>query len=152
MYHLPPLLTSAPLKSLEGQYTHEPDSGIGYPPPGNAEHMFVAPDPSHEEHYMPVARVSIRYLHILRTVCLIMPVSQDLTNNGIRDRPPPIPGVAYPQNVPNYDPSRISATEDLKRLMSRYLDNPDSRVDTFRVGLNPSGSRLRVMVMLDIDI
>ena len=46
----------------------------------------------------------------------------------------------------------MSATEDLKRLISRYLDDPDSRVDTFRVGLNPSGSRLRVMVMLDIDV
>jgi hypothetical protein len=65
-----------------------------------------------------------------------------------------MPGVADPfsQNVPSSDPSRMSATEDLKRLMSRYLDNPDSRVDTFRVGLSPSGGRLRVMIMLDIDI
>jgi hypothetical protein len=55
----PPLLTSAPLKSLEGQYTHELNPSIGYPPPGNAEHMFAAPDPSHEEHYMPPARVPV---------------------------------------------------------------------------------------------
>lgn len=63
-----------------------------------------------------------------------------------------MPGVADPPNVPNSNPSRILATEDLKRLMSRYLDDPGSRIDTFRVGLSPSGSRLRVMVTLDIDI
>jgi hypothetical protein len=85
-----------------------------------------------------------------------MPMPQDLPNNGVRDRPPPtsIPEVADPlsQNASNSDPSRMSATEDLKRLMGRYLDNPDSRVDTFRVGLSPSGGRLRVMILLDIDI
>jgi hypothetical protein len=80
-------------------------------------------------------------------------MSQDLPNNGVRDRPPPMPEVADPfsQNVPNSDPSRMPATEELKCLMSRYLDNPDSQIDTFRVGLSPSGSRLRVMIVLDID-
>ena len=80
------------------------------------------------------------------------PVSQDLTNNGVRDHPPPMPGVANPPNIPNSNPSRIPTTEDLKRLMSRYLDNPGSRIDTFRVGPSPSGGRLRVMITLDIDI
>jgi hypothetical protein len=156
MYHLPPLLTAS-LKSLEGQYTHEPNpSTIGYPPPGNAEHMFAAHGPPRGEHYyIPPAHVPVCYLHILRTaVYLTMPMPQDIPNNGIRERPPPMPEGTDPfsQNVPNPDPSRMSATEDLKRLMSRYLDNPDSQVDTFRVGLSPSGSRLRVMIMLDIDI
>lgn len=129
-YERPP----PPAASLEGQYTHEQNPNIGYPPPGNGEHMFAAPDPPRGEHYMPPAHV--------------------LPNNGVRGRPPPMPGVANPLslNAPNSDPSRVSATEDLKRLISRYLDNPDSRVDTFRVGLSPSGSRLRVMIMLDIDI
>jgi hypothetical protein len=70
MYHAPPLLTSAPLKSLEGQYTHEPNpSTIGYPPPGNAEHIFAARGPPREEHYyIPPAHVPVCYLHILRTV------------------------------------------------------------------------------------
>ena len=83
-----------------------------------------------------------------------MPVPQDLPNNGVGDRPPPMPDVAntFSQNVPDTDSSRMSATEDLKRLMTRYLANPDSRIDTFRVGLSPSGGRLRVMIMLDIDI
>ena len=65
-----------------------------------------------------------------------------------------MPDVANPfsRNVPDSDPSIMSATEDLKRLMKRYLDNPDSRVNAFRVGLSPSGGRLRVMIMLDIDI
>jgi hypothetical protein len=127
-----------PASSLEGQYTHEPNpSTIGYPPPGNAEHMFAAHGPPRGEHYyIPPAHVP------------------DIPNNGIRERPPPMPEGTDPfsQNVPNPDPSRMSATEDLKRLMSRYLDNPDSQVDTFRVGLSPSGGRLRVVIMLDIDI
>jgi hypothetical protein len=156
VYHAHPLLTSAPLKSLEGQYTHKPNpSIIGDGPTGNAEHMFAARGPRRGEHYyIPPAHVHVRNFHILHRVCLTVPTPQDVPNNGIRERPPPMPEGADPfsQNVPNPDPSRMSATEDLKRLMSRYLDNPDSQVDTFRVGLSPSGSRLRVMIMLDIDI
>lgn len=102
---------------------------------------------------MPPARAPVCHLHILLTVYLTMFMPQHLPNNGVRERPPPPEGTdPFSQNVPNLDPSRMSATEDLKRLMSRYLDNPDSRVNTFRVGLNPSGSRLRVMIMLDIDL
>ncbi|KAF8274319.1 hypothetical protein EI94DRAFT_1714164 [Lactarius quietus] len=127
---LPPATTH-----LEGQYTYQANSRVGFPPPGNAEHTFVAPGPSRGEYH-------------------IVPPARDLPNNGVRDRPPPMPDVANPfsRNVPDSDPSRISATEDLKRLMSRYLDNPDSQVDTFRVGLSPSGGRLRMMIVLDIDI
>ncbi|KAF8274317.1 hypothetical protein EI94DRAFT_850317 [Lactarius quietus] len=123
-----------PATSLGDQYTYQTNPSIGYPPPGNAEHMFVAPGPSSGEYHIPPAR--------------------DPPNNGVRDRPLPMPDVTntFSRNVPNSDHSRVSATEDLKRLTSRYLDNPHSRVDTFRVGLSPSGSRLRVMIVLDIDI
>ncbi len=41
--------------------------------------------------------------------------------------------------------------EDLKRLANRYLHNPDSRVDTLRMGLSPTGSRFMVMILLEID-
>jgi hypothetical protein len=40
---------------------------------------------------------------------------------------------------------------DLKRLVNRYLHNPDSRVDTLRVGLSPSGRRFVVMILLEAD-
>lgn len=32
------------------------------------------------------------------------------------------------------DHSRMSAMGDLKRFANHYLHNPDSRVDTFRIG------------------
>lgn len=41
--------------------------------------------------------------------------------------------------------------ECLKRLADRYLNDPFSQVDTLRMGLTSSG-RLRVMIVLDIDI
>ena len=41
--------------------------------------------------------------------------------------------------------------EDLKRLAIRYLHNPDSRVDTLRMGLSPSGGRFMVMILLEVD-
>ena len=42
--------------------------------------------------------------------------------------------------------------EDLKRLVHRYLHNPDSRVDTLRMELSPSGSRrFMVMILLEVD-
>lgn len=46
----------------------------------------------------------------------------------------------------------MSAKECLKRLADRYLNDPCSQVDTLRMGLTPSGGRLRVMIVLDIDI
>jgi hypothetical protein len=53
-----PLLTSASLKNLEGQYTHPTNPNIGYPAPGNAQPMVVpqAPGPSRQE-YIPPANV-----------------------------------------------------------------------------------------------
>jgi hypothetical protein len=44
------------------------------------------------------------------------------------------------------------AMESLKRLAERYVQDPGSQVDTLRMGMSPSGGRLRVMIVLDIDI
>ena len=62
-----------------------------------------------------------------------------------------MPDVVDPFNVPNSEPSRTSAMEDLKHLANRYLRKPDSRVDTLRMGLNPSGRRFVVMIVLEVD-
>ncbi len=42
--------------------------------------------------------------------------------------------------------------EGLKRLADRYLHDPGSRIDTLRMGLSPSGGRLRVTITFDIDV
>ncbi|KAH9037932.1 hypothetical protein EDB84DRAFT_1480001 [Lactarius hengduanensis] len=124
-----------PAANLEGQYTHQRNPNVGYPVPasGDAQYMHV-PGPPRGESYIPPAH--------------------DLPNYGVRYRPPPMTDVADPftRNFPNPGPSRSSATEDLKRLASRCLHNPDSRLDTFRMGPSPSGSRLRMMIVLDVDI
>lgn len=127
----PPGLTA----NLEGQHAYQTNPNTGYPPPGNAQHMLVAPGgPDRSEYNIP-------------------PV-HDLPNGGLGDRPPPMPHVADPfsRGVPEFAPSRMSAMEGLKRLADRYLHDPGSQVDTVRMGLSPSGGRLRVMIMLDIDL
>jgi len=56
------------------------------------------------------------------------------------------------QSVPGPPPSGTSATESLIRLADRYLHDPGSRIDTLRMGLSPSGGRLKVTIVFDIDV
>jgi len=56
------------------------------------------------------------------------------------------------QNVPGSPPGGTLAMENLKRLADRYLHDPGSRIDTLRLGLSPSGGRLRVMIVFDMDV
>ncbi|KAH9081445.1 hypothetical protein EDB83DRAFT_2512312 [Lactarius deliciosus] len=122
-----------PAANLERQYTHQRNPDVGYPVPGDAQYMHVPPRGAS---YIPPAH--------------------DLPNDGVRYRPPPMADVQladpFSRNFPNPGSSRTSATEDLKRLASRCLHNPDSRLDTFRMGPNPSGGRLRMIIVLDVDI
>src|SRR6266702_2302149 len=96
------------------------------------------------------------YSHILRTVCLTISVPQDIPNDGVRDRSPPMPDVAdaFSRSVPESAPStgRMSAMEGLKRLADCYLHDPGSQVDTLRMGPSPSDGQLRVVIILDIDV
>ena len=59
---------------------------------------------------------------------------------------------AFSRSVPESAPSGMLAMESLKRLSDRYLHDPGSRVGALHMGLSPSGSRLRVIIVLDIDI
>ncbi len=66
-----------------------------------------------------------------------------------------MPDVADPfsRSVPaEFTPSRMLAMERLKGLADLYLHDPGSRVGALRMGLSPSGGRLRVMIVLDIDV
>jgi hypothetical protein len=56
------------------------------------------------------------------------------------------------RSAPESVPPGVSAKECLKRLADRYLNDPCSQVDTLRMGLTPSRGRLRVMIVVDIDI
>ena len=56
------------------------------------------------------------------------------------------------QSVPDRSLSGTAAMETLKRLADRYLHDPGLRIDTLRMGLSPSGGRLRVMIVFDLDI
>ena len=47
-------------------------------------------------------------------------------------------------------PSRMSDDEDLKRLASQYLNNPDSYVNDLHVSRGRSGGR-KISIMLEID-
>ncbi|KAF8258955.1 hypothetical protein EI94DRAFT_1814255 [Lactarius quietus] len=112
-----------------GQYAYPNHS---YAPPGHAPHYLAASGPPPVGYYIPPA-------------------------HGIPNNAPPtaIPHAADPisQNVPNSDsgPFRTSAVADLKHLANRYLHNPNSRVDTLRMGSSPSGRRFLVMILLEVD-
>jgi hypothetical protein len=83
-----------------------------------------------------------------------MPASQDVLNDGLRVRLSLTPDVAAPPSsrVLESVPSRMLAMESLKSLAERYVQDPGSQVDTLRMGMSPSGGRLRVVIVLDIDI
>lgn len=117
--------------NLERQYAYQTNPNIDYLTPGNAQHLLVPPGPSHN-----------------------IPPAHDIPNGVVRDRSAPLPDVTdtFSRSVPESVSSGVSAKECLKRLADRYLNDPGSQVDTLRMGLTPSGGRLRVMIVLDIDI
>ena len=79
---------------------------------------------------------------------------QDVPDGGVRDRAPLMLDSAnsFSPSVPDPPPSGTSAMESLKNLADRYLHDPGSRIDTLRMGLSPSGGRLRVTVVFEIDV
>lgn len=83
-----------------------------------------------------------------------MHASQDIPNGGVSDPTLLIPDLANSasHSVHNPQPSGELAMESLRHLADRYLHDPGSRIDTLRMGLSPSGGRLRVMIVFDIDV
>ena len=155
--HMPPLLTSLSLKNSERQYFYETDPNIGHPTPGNAQHMLVTPGPSRVEYEISLAHVRSFFCYSISCyrVCLTLPALQDIPGAEVIDYSlPPTLDVtdAFSRSVPESVPSEISAKECLKRLADRYLNDPGSQVDTLRMGPSPSEGRLKVMIVLHIDI
>jgi len=94
-----------------------------------AQHVPLASRPPQLEYYAPLTP------------------SQEMPNDGTISRAPS-PNVAGPsQGVP----SRKSAVEDLRQLASRYLHNPDSRVDKVRMKQSRRSGKVKVMILLEID-
>jgi hypothetical protein len=104
--------------------------------------------------YRQLTYVHTFFFFSSRSVCILPDCGcTQGVSNGVPAPSDAMPDIAEPfsRNVPNYD-SRTSAMEDdLKRLAVRYLHNPDSRVDTLRMGLSPSGGRFMVMILLEVD-
>ncbi|KAH9026871.1 hypothetical protein EDB84DRAFT_1677613 [Lactarius hengduanensis] len=128
---------------LDGQYAfiRNPGPNTDYPPSGNDQDNLVASasGPSHGVYHPPPVHAP-----------------QDMSNDGVRDHAPLMLDFAnsFSQSVPDSPPSPSGtlAMESLKRLVDRYLHDPGSRMDTLRMGLSPSGGRLRVTIMFDIDV
>jgi len=115
-----------------GQYAYQGTPNVGHASPGNHQHYLAPPGPPPVGYYIPPAHG--------------IPSSGHTPPTAMPDFVDP-----FSQNVPNSDPSRTSAMENLKQLANRYLHKPDSRVDTLRMGLNPSGRRFMVMIVLEVD-
>jgi len=128
---------SSPTANLEREYFYETNTNIGHPTPSprNAQHVLGPPGPSRVEYDIPPAH--------------------DIPDAEVIDYlPPPMLGVtdAFSRSVRESAPSGMSAKECLRRLADRYLNDPGSQVDTLRMGLSPSEGRLKVIIVLDIDI
>jgi hypothetical protein len=147
------LLTSDFLNNLQGQYAYQGNPNAGYAPPGNPQQAQYAavPGPPSMEYYIPPAHVCT-YTHSFSSRIVPDRGCTQGVPNGVPAPSTALPDIAepFPRNVPNSD-SRTSPMEDLKRLAIRYLHNPDSRVDTLRMGLSPSGGRFMVMILLEVD-
>jgi len=64
---------------------------------------------------------------------------------------PVLDNVAGPtRERPGTMPSRMSDDEGLKRLISQYLNSPDSYVNDLHVSRGHSGGR-KISIMLEID-
>ncbi|KAN0134413.1 hypothetical protein V8E53_007911 [Lactarius tabidus] len=121
--------------SLEGPYAHQwsPNFGPAPPAPRYAQRYVAPPGPTPVEHDIPTANG--------------IPISGLAPHTAMSNTADP-----FSRNVPNYDPSRTSAMDDLKRVATRCLCNPHSQVGTLRLGLNPSGSRrFMVMILVEVD-
>ena len=70
-----------------------------------------------------------------------------MPSDGTVGRAPP-PSVAGPsQGIP----SEMSAVEDLRQIASRYLQNPDWRVDKVRMKQNRRSGKVKVMILLETN-
>ncbi|KAI9455944.1 hypothetical protein BJY52DRAFT_617113 [Lactarius psammicola] len=103
--------------------------------------------------HQPTYVLSFFVIYISCVRCVRPCAPQDIQNGEVRDCPPSMPDVAgaFSRSVSEYAPLEISAMEGLKCLADRYLHDPGSQVNALRMGLSPSGGRLRVMVVVDID-
>ncbi|KAI9444430.1 hypothetical protein BJY52DRAFT_431118 [Lactarius psammicola] len=120
-----------PVVNLE--HTYHKNANINYLPHGNDQDNLVASGPSNMDHTQS---------------------AHELLDGSVGDNLHPIPDFANSssQGVPDSPSSGTSAMESLKCLADRYLHDPGTRIDTLRMGLSPSGGRLRVTIMFDIDV
>jgi len=124
---MPPPAASASAE-LDGQYPYHGSPDIDYP--RNCQDNACGPHPPSPAHVI------------------------DIPNGAVRDCAPLLTDFAnsFTQNVPDSTPSGTLAMESLKRLADRYLHDPGSRIETLRMGLSPSGGRLRVIIEFDMDV
>ena len=107
----------------------------------------------------PLPPTPVRYFSCFLLIvsdCARTATPQDIPNGGVRDLVPLMPGLvnSLSQSIPDPPPSGTSASamESLKRLADRYLYDPGLRVDMLRMELKPSGGRMRVTIMIDINV
>jgi hypothetical protein len=134
----PPI--ALPAVHLERQYTYHKKPNFDHFPPEHDQDKLDNPVASGHGRPSPMGYHS---------------PAQDLPNGDVQDRTPLImPDFAdsFSQTVPGSGLPGTLARESLKRLADRYLHDPGSRIDTLRLGLSPSGGRLRVTIMFDIDV
>src|ERR1700761_5001036 len=93
-----------------------------------------------------IKRLADRYLH--EPSSLIETLRVELSPSGGRLRVT----IVFDMDVLDSPPSGTLAMESLKRLADRYLHDPGSRIGTLHMGLSPSGGRLRVMIVFDMEV
>jgi len=133
------------------EYCHNASyQGLPRPPPAASVDL----DGQYSYHGSPNIDYPRNGQNNLNNVCGPHPPPPDVPNGGVGDRAPIMTEFADPlsQSVPDSSSSGTLAMESLKRLADRYLHDPGSRIETLHMGLSPSGGRLRVTIVFDMDV
>jgi hypothetical protein len=75
-----------------------------------------------------------------------------MPNDNVISHGLPPPNIAvFSGETPAPAPFRMSAEEELRELATRYVENPDSRIDRVRVRHSRRSGKVKVMILLELD-
>ncbi|KAI0287793.1 hypothetical protein B0F90DRAFT_1828021 [Multifurca ochricompacta] len=148
-YHDPPLPVTSP--TVPAPYVHQWNPTAGYPPTFMVpSHDPIAPGPPRADSYnFPAPAPACHVPGHTRCIGSV-PLAQEATNEGMASVAGPS---LEPEGSQNPRPPRASTSTDtftageLKRLASRYIRSPESRVRKLRMRQGPPGwSKVNITV------
>ena len=141
-----PSVTQHPAQDLAAPHMYHNVGNNNYARVIHAQAQVISP-PVPVCNILPLSRIPI-------SIC---PSPQEIQEHDIFRNVAQHPPVGIPPSDLNACPHGVPvpgepAAEILRQLASRYLDHPNSQVDTVRVELIPAGGGFRVIIALEIQV